>query len=69
MIVLSPTQARAWEEKSLREGARMKDLMRQAVTGALRELAPYLPQPGHALFLVGPGHNGDDAVLLALELK
>ena len=69
MIVLSPTQARAWEEKSLREGARMKDLMRQVVTGALRELAPYLPQPGHALFLVGPGHNGDDAVLLALELK
>lgn len=69
MIVLSPTQARAWEEKSLREGARMKDLMRQAVTGALRELLPHLPQPGHALFLVGPGHNGDDAVLLALELK
>ena len=69
MIVLSPAQARAWEEKALREGARMKDLMRQAVTGALRELVPYLPKPGHALFLVGPGHNGDDAVLLALELK
>ena len=69
MIVLSPTQARAWEEKSLREGARMKDLMRQAVEGALREIRPHLPTPGHALFLVGPGHNGDDAVLLALELK
>ena len=69
MIVLSPTQARTWEEKSLREGARMKDLMRQAVNGALQELLPHLPQPGHALFLVGPGHNGDDAVLLALELK
>lgn len=69
MIVLSPAQARAWEEKALREGARMKDLMRQAVTGALRELVPHLPKPGHALFLVGPGHNGDDAVLLALELK
>jgi hydroxyethylthiazole kinase-like uncharacterized protein yjeF len=69
MIVLSPAQARAWEEKSLREGARLKDLMRQAVTGALRELAPYRPQPGYALLLVGPGHNGDDAVLLALELK
>lgn len=47
----------------------MKDLMRQAVAGALRELRPILPKPGHALFLVGPGHNGDDAVLLALELK
>ena len=69
MIVLSPAQARTWEEKSLREGARMKDLMRQAVAGALREIRPHLPQPGHALFLVGPGHNGDDAVLLALELK
>lgn len=69
MIVLSPTQARAWEEKSLREGGRMKDLMRQAVAGALREIIPFLPAPGHALFLVGPGHNGDDAVLLALELK
>jgi NAD(P)H-hydrate epimerase len=69
MIVLSPPQARAWEEKSLREGARIKDLMRQAVTGSLRELLPHLPQPGHALFLVGPGHNGDDAVLLALELR
>jgi NAD(P)H-hydrate epimerase len=69
MIVLSPAQARAWEEKSLREGARMKDLMRQAVEGALREIRPHLPSPGHALFLVGPGHNGDDAVLLALELK
>ena len=69
MIVLSPAQARAWEEKSLREGARMKDLMRQAVSGALREILPFLPEPGHALFLVGPGHNGDDAVLLALEMK
>ena len=69
MIVLSPTQARAWEEKSLREGARMKNLMRQAVAGALREILPFLPEPGHALFLAGPGHNGDDAVLLALELK
>jgi len=69
MIVLSPAQARAWEEKSLREGVRMKGLMRQAVAGALHEILPYLPSPGHALFLVGPGHNGDDAVLLALELK
>ena len=69
MIVLSPAQARTWEEKSLREGARMKELMRQAVKGALREIRPYLPNCGHALFLVGPGHNGDDAVLLALELK
>ena len=69
MIVLSPAQARAWEEKSLREGGRMKDLMRQAVAGALREILPFLPAPGHALLLVGPGHNGDDAVLLALELK
>ncbi|MEY5063125.1 MAG: hypothetical protein RLZZ112_1089 [Verrucomicrobiota bacterium] len=69
MIVLSPAQARAWEEKSLREGMRMKGLMRQAVEGALHEILPYLPSPGHALFLVGPGHNGDDAVLLALELK
>jgi len=69
MIVLSPAQARAWEEKSLREGARMKNLMRQAVSGALREIQPHLPPAGHALFLVGPGHNGDDAVLLAWELK
>jgi len=69
MIVLSPAQARAWEEKSLREGARMKDLMRQAVSGTLREIQPHLPLPGHALFLVGPGHNGDDAVLLAMEMK
>lgn len=69
MIVLSPVQARAWEEKGLREGARMKDLMRQAVEGILREIRPFLPVPGHALFLVGPGHNGDDAVLLALELR
>lgn len=69
MIVLSPAQARAWEEKALREGTRMKDLMRQAVTGALQELLPHLPKPGHALFLVGPGHNGDDAVLLAMELR
>lgn len=69
MIVLSPAQARTWEEKSLREGARMKDLMRQAVDGALREIRPHLPTPGQALFLVGPGHNGDDAVLLALALK
>lgn len=69
MIVLSPAQARAWEEKSLREGARMKDLMRQAVSGALREIQPLLPARGHALFLVGPGHNGDDAVLLAWEMR
>ena len=69
MIVLSPASARAWEEKSLRAGNRLKDLMRQAVTGSLRVLLPHLPPPGHALFLVGPGHNGDDAVLLALALK
>ena len=69
MIVLSPAQARAWEEKSLREGARMKDLMRQAVSGTLREIQAHLPPPGHALFLIGPGHNGDDAVLLAWEMK
>jgi len=69
MIVLSPAPARAWEEKSLREGARIKDLMRQAVTGTLHVLLPHLPPAGHALFLVGPGHNGDDAVLLALELR
>ena len=69
MIILPPAQARTWEEKSLREGARMKDLMRQAVSGTLREILPFLPAPGHALFLVGPGHNGDDAALLALELK
>lgn len=69
MMVLTPAQARSWEEKSLREGARLKDLMRQAVNGALQELLPHLPQPGYALFLVGPGHNGNDAVLLATELK
>ena len=69
MTVLSPAQARTWEEKSLREGARMKDLMRQAVSGALRKIRPHLPAPGQALLLVGPGHNGDDAVLLAVELK
>ncbi len=69
MIVLSPPLARAWEEKSLQRGIRMKDLMRQAVAGALRELLPFLPKPSTALVLVGPGHNGDDAFLLGLELK
>jgi len=69
MIVLSPSLARTWEEKSLQAGARMKDLMRQAVDGALRELHPFLPKAGAALVLVGPGHNGDDAALLGIELK
>ncbi len=69
MIVLLPAQARTWEEKSLQTGARMKDLMRQAVEGALAELQPFLPAPGTALILIGPGHNGDDAVLIGLELK
>ncbi|NDE84662.1 MAG: NAD(P)H-hydrate dehydratase [Verrucomicrobia bacterium] len=69
MNVLSPTQARAWEEKSLKTGHRLKDLMREAVDGAWKALQPFLPDPGQALVLVGPGHNGDDAVLLGLELK
>ena len=69
MIVLPPQLARSWEEKSLQGGARIKDLMRQAVAGALRELQPFLPKPSTALILVGPGHNGDDAFLLGLELK
>jgi hydroxyethylthiazole kinase-like uncharacterized protein yjeF len=69
MIVLSPPLARTWEEKSLQAGARIKDLMRQAVDGALRELRPFLFKPGTALVLVGPGHNGDDAALLGIELK
>lgn len=69
MIVLTPAVARTWEEKSLQAGDRMKDLMRQAVDGALRELRPFLPQPSTALILVGSGHNGDDALLLGLELK
>ena len=69
MIILPPLVARSWEEKSLQAGARMKDLMRQAVDGALRELRPFLPKTGTALVLVGPGHNGDDALLLGLELK
>jgi NAD(P)H-hydrate epimerase len=69
MIILSPLLARSWEEKSLQAGARMKDLMRQAVDGALQELRPFLPKTGTALVLVGPGHNGDDALLLGLELK
>ena len=64
MIVLPPQLARSWEEKSLQGGARIKDLMRQAVAGALRELQPFLPKPSTALILVGPGHNGDDAFLL-----
>lgn len=69
MIILSPSQARAWEEKSLQAGHRLKDLMRTAVEGAWKALRPFLPEPGIALILVGPGHNGDDAVLLGLELK
>ena len=69
MIVLTPAVARTWEEKSLQAGDRMKDLMRQAVDGALRELRPFLPQPSTALILIGSGHNGDDALLLGLELK
>lgn len=69
MIVLSPTQARAWEEKSLQSGHRLKNLMREAVDGAWKTLQPFLPHPGNALVLVGPGHNGDDAVLLGIELK
>ena len=69
MIILPPLLARSWEEKSLQAGSRMKDLMRQAVDGALRELRPFLPKTGTALVLVGPGHNGDDALLLGLELK
>lgn len=69
MIVLPPQLARAWEEKSLQGGARLKNLMRPAVRGALRELQPFLPPPSIALILVGPGHNGDDAFLIGLELK
>lgn len=69
MIVLSPTQARTWEEKSLKAGHRLKDLMREAVEGAWKILQPHLPKPGSALVLVGSGHNGDDAVLIGLELK
>ena len=69
MNVLSPIQARVWEEKSLQTGHRLKDLMREAVDGAWEALQPYLPNPGNALVLVGPGHNGDDAILLGLELK
>jgi len=69
MTVLTPAQAQAWEEKSLLSGQRLKDLMREAVAGAWESLQPHLPNPGHALVLVGPGHNGDDAVLLGLELK
>ena len=52
MIVLPPQLARSWEEKSLQGGARIKDLMRQAVAGALRELRPFLPKPSTALILV-----------------
>ena len=69
MNVLTPTQAQAWEEKSLQTGHRLKDLMREAVDGAWKVLQPFLPGPGNALVLVGPGHNGDDAVLIGLELK
>jgi len=69
MMVLNPTQAQAWEEKSLQNGHRIKDLMREAVDGAWKTLQPFLPNPGTALVLVGPGHNGDDAVLIGLELK
>ena len=69
MIVLAPNQARAWEEKSLQSGHRLKNLMREAVDGAWKNLQPFLPRPGSALVLVGPGHNGDDAVLLGIELK
>ncbi|NDI17432.1 MAG: bifunctional ADP-dependent NAD(P)H-hydrate dehydratase/NAD(P)H-hydrate epimerase, partial [Verrucomicrobia bacterium] len=69
MIILSPDLARTWEEKSIQAGARIKDLMRQAIAGALPQLTPFLPSPSAALILVGPGHNGDDAVLLGLELK
>ncbi|NBR71547.1 MAG: NAD(P)H-hydrate dehydratase [Verrucomicrobia bacterium] len=69
MIVLSPPMARSWEKRSLEAGARMKDLMRQAVDGALLELLPFLPKPGTALVLLGSGHNGEDAALLGIELK
>ena len=69
MIILPPDLARSWEEKSIQAGARIKDLMRQAIAGALPQLTPFLPSPSVALILVGPGHNGDDAVLLSLELK
>ena len=69
MNVLTPAQARTWEEKSLQTGHRLKDLMREAVDGAWKALQPFLPHPGTALILVGPGHNGDDAVLIGLELK
>ena len=69
MIILPPDLARTWEERSIQAGARIKDLIRQAIAGALPELTPFLPSPSVALILVGPGHNGDDAVLLGLELK
>jgi NAD(P)H-hydrate repair Nnr-like enzyme with NAD(P)H-hydrate epimerase domain len=66
MIILPPDLARTCEEKSIQAGARIKDLMRQAIAGALPELTPFLTSPSVALILVGPGRNGDDAVLLGL---
>ena len=67
MIILPPLLARSWEEKSLQAGARMKDLMRQAVDGALRELRPFLPKTGTALVLVT--HSREAAQICHREIS
>ncbi|MFQ3671052.1 MAG: NAD(P)H-hydrate dehydratase, partial [Verrucomicrobiia bacterium] len=69
MHILSSATARAWEDAAFTSGTSRSTLMAEAVHGCFHQINRRWPHPRHALVLAGKGHNGNDALALAAQLR
>lgn len=67
-IVVTAEQMRAIESRVFDAGMPVAALMEKVALALASRIQSLYPQPGRAGVLVGPGHNGGDALVVAREL-
>ncbi len=67
-VVVTAEQMRAIESRVFDAGMPVAALMEKVALAIARQVRALYPQPGRAGVLVGPGHNGGDALVVAREL-
>ena len=67
--IVSAAAMRAAEEAAFASGVEVEELMDRAGAGVAAAVRQFFPRAGKAIFFVGKGHNGGDALVAAASLK